>query len=120
MKLDRRRDFIAKARNLLAAGGLAGQVERNAFASETDPRPGAGIDYYDKAWRRQNYQCTAGTYTAMTASIMPPSVQAAVAIAAKHPVLLAELAEKMQANIWRANWKVHEAAMRDAMAHRRV
>ena len=33
----------------------------------------------------------AGTYTALTASIMPPSVQAAVARAAKHPVRLAEL-----------------------------
>ena len=33
----------------------------------------------------------AGTYTALTASTMPPSVQAAVARAAKHPVRLAEL-----------------------------
>jgi L-seryl-tRNA(Ser) seleniumtransferase len=33
----------------------------------------------------------AGTYTYLTASIMPPSVQAAVAEAAKHPVRLAEL-----------------------------
>ena len=31
---------------------------------------------------------TAGTYTALTASTMPPSVQAAVARAAKHPVRL--------------------------------
>lgn len=36
----------------------------------------------------------AGTYTALTASIMPPSVQAAVARAAKNPVRLSELQTK--------------------------
>ncbi len=49
-----------------------------------------GEDYYDKLGVSKIINA-AGTYTALTASIMPPSVQAAVARAAKHPVRLAEL-----------------------------
>lgn len=49
-----------------------------------------GEDYYDKLGVTKIINA-AGTYTALTASIMPPSVQAAVARAAKHPVRLAEL-----------------------------
>src|SRR3954471_17786195 len=51
----------------------------------------------------------AGTYTALTASIMPPSVQAAVARAAKHPVRLAEL--QTQAGEYLAGKIYSEAAM---------
>ena len=47
-------------------------------------------DYYDKLGVTKIINA-AGTYTSLTASIMPPSVQAAVARAAKHPVRLAEL-----------------------------
>ncbi len=90
MKLDRRRDFIAKVKNVLALGGFAGQVQMNAAAAEAEPHPTTGVDYYDKLGVAKIINA-AGTYTAMTASIMPPSVQAAVATAAKHPVLLAEL-----------------------------
>ena len=60
-------------------------------------RPGAtpqpsneGEDYYDKLGVTQIINA-AGTYTHLTASTMPPSVQAAVARAAKHPVRLAQL-----------------------------
>jgi len=50
----------------------------------------AGEDYYDKLGVTKIINA-AGTYTALTASIMPPSVQAAVARAAKHPVRLHDL-----------------------------
>jgi L-seryl-tRNA(Ser) seleniumtransferase len=50
----------------------------------------SGEDYYDKLGVTKVINA-AGTYTFLTASIMPPSVQAAVAQAAKHPVRLNEL-----------------------------
>ncbi|HEY1950768.1 MAG TPA: selenocysteine synthase [Bryobacteraceae bacterium] len=62
-------------------------------------RPGAAAvvrtaepvtDYYDKLGVTKIINA-AGTYTMLTASTMPPVVQAAVAQAAKHPVRLAEL-----------------------------
>ena len=49
-----------------------------------------GDDYYQKLGVAKIIDA-AGTYTALTASIMPPAVQAAVARAAKSPVRLAEL-----------------------------
>jgi L-seryl-tRNA(Ser) seleniumtransferase len=51
---------------------------------------GEGEDYYDKLGVTKIINA-AGTYTHLTASTMPPSVQAAVAQAAKHPVHLARL-----------------------------
>lgn len=47
-------------------------------------------DYYEKLGVTKIVNA-AGTFTALTASIMPPSVQRAVAKAAKHPVRLVEL-----------------------------
>ena len=73
-------------RTFLAAAGLAG---RSLGAAGTQPAP-KGEDYYAKLGVPTIINA-AGTYTALTASIMPPSVQAAVAHAAKHPVRLAEL-----------------------------
>ena len=66
-----------------------------ASAASAASRGGAeaGEDYYDKLGVTKIINA-AGTYTALTASIMPPSVQAAVAEAAKHPVRLAELQQK--------------------------
>ncbi len=48
------------------------------------------VDYYDKLGVAKIINA-AGTYTVLTASIMPPSVQAAVAQAARHPVRLLDL-----------------------------
>jgi uncharacterized pyridoxal phosphate-dependent enzyme len=50
----------------------------------------AAVDYYDKLGVTKTINA-AGTYTYLTGSTMPPSVQAAVALAAKHPVYLADL-----------------------------
>jgi L-seryl-tRNA(Ser) seleniumtransferase len=55
------------------------------------PEPAAdAVDYYDKLGVIKTINA-AGTYTYLTGSLMPPSVQAAVALAAKHPVFLADL-----------------------------
>lgn len=83
-----RREFI-KGSGMAALGGLAsascgGSAEREA---------GGGVDYYDKLGVTKIINA-AGTYTILTASIMPPSVQSAVALAAKHPVRLLELQQK--------------------------
>lgn len=59
-------------------------------AHEAEP---AATDYYEKLGVTKIINA-AGTYTALTASVMPPSVQAAVAVAAKHPVRLLELQQK--------------------------
>ena len=84
--IEGRRNFFTLIRNLLAVGGFAGQ---GRFL-EAAQSPAHGDDYYDKLGVTKIINA-AGTYTALTASTMPPSVQAAVARAAKHPVRLAEL-----------------------------
>ena len=53
----------------------------------------AGVDYYDKLGVTK-FINAAGAYTFLSGALMPPSVQAAVAVAAKHPVRLAELQRK--------------------------
>jgi L-seryl-tRNA(Ser) seleniumtransferase len=73
-----RRHFFGKSGALLAASALP--------LSAAEP----AVDYYDKLGVTKIINA-AGTYTFLTASIMPPPVQAAVAQAAKHPVRLAEL-----------------------------
>jgi L-seryl-tRNA(Ser) seleniumtransferase len=73
-----RRHFFAWSQGLLALGASGG--------APNEPT----VDYYDKLGVTKIINA-AGTYTALTASIMPPSVQAAIAQASKHPVRLAEL-----------------------------
>jgi L-seryl-tRNA(Ser) seleniumtransferase len=82
-----RRDFFG-----WAAGGLAGAAPL-AAAPTPDRAADEGEDYYDKLGVTKIINA-AGTYTILTASIMPPPVQAAVALAAKHPVRLIELQTK--------------------------
>ncbi len=86
-----RRNFFTMLRNILAAGGFASQLQSLQGAPASTHSPSAeSDDYYDKL-RVTKIINAAGTYTSLTASTMPPSVQAAVARAAKHPVRLAEL-----------------------------
>src|SRR5690349_843196 len=68
--------------------GTIGAASAASAASKGDAE--VGEDYYDKLGVPTIINA-AGTYTALTASIMPPSVQAAVALAARHPVRLIEL-----------------------------
>jgi L-seryl-tRNA(Ser) seleniumtransferase len=97
-----RRSFFSWTRNALAAIGALGTVRAEAAVSP------AGEDYYDKLGVTKIINA-AGTYTALTASIMPPMVQAAVANAARHPVRLAELQQKAGEHI--ANRLKCEAAL---------
>lgn len=86
-----RRSFLTTLRNVLAAGGVA--TSANLFGkgrAKPERSAAEGEDYYDKLGVAKIINA-AGTYTALTASIMPDSVQAAVARAAKHPVRLTEL-----------------------------
>jgi len=80
-----RRTFLGWTNWLLAGSGIAAQPLVAANSKQT-----AGEDYYEKLGVTKIINA-AGTYTALTAAIMPPSVQAAVARAAKSPVRLAEL-----------------------------
>jgi uncharacterized pyridoxal phosphate-dependent enzyme len=86
-----RREFFRWSGGVVALGGLA------ASATTLDAaKPAAGdpaVDYYEKLGVTKIINA-AGTYTILTASIMPHSVQAAVAKAAKHPVRLLELQQK--------------------------
>jgi L-seryl-tRNA(Ser) seleniumtransferase len=77
-------------RRLLLAriGGLAA-ASQLAPALRAQPRAEAE-DYYDKLGVTKIINA-AGTYTILTASCMPPEVQAAVAHAARHPVRLLDL-----------------------------
>src|SRR5437868_6271244 len=81
-----RRRFLGSSNKFLAVAGL---VSRPVSAASS--RGSAeGEDYYEKLGVAKIINA-AGTYTALTASTMPPSVVAAVARAAKHPVRLQEL-----------------------------
>src|SRR5215471_7777385 len=77
-----RRKFLAGG---AAAAGLSSALRAAGTASTVK-----GEDYYAKLGVPTIINA-AGTYTGLTASIMPPSVQAAVALAAKHPVRLGDL-----------------------------
>ena len=83
-----RRNFFSWTRSALAASGLVGVKPEAAEAAVA-----AGEDYYTKLGVTKIINA-AGTYTALTASTMPPQVRAAVTEAAKHPVRLAELQQK--------------------------
>ncbi len=84
-----RRSFLQSGKRALAAGGLAASTAALGTAA-THAAADEGEDYYDKLGVVKIINA-AGTYTALTASTMPPPVQAAVARAAKHPVRLTEL-----------------------------
>ncbi len=85
-----RRDLLGRAGGLLGTMALADAARAHDAGQ---PVAAAGEDYYEKLGVTKIINA-AGTYTILTASTMPPSVQAAVALAAKHPVRLLELQKK--------------------------
>ncbi len=99
-----RRSFFKKAAQAAAIAGVAAPMQ----AHEIQEPKNSGEDYYEKLGVTKIINA-AGTYTILTASIMPPSVQAAVALAAKNPVRLIELQTK--AGEYLANKLRCEAAM---------
>ena len=85
-----RRSFFAHAQTALASIGFSSvMTPMRAIGAEVSPEDN-GVDYYAKLGVQEIINA-AGTYTSLTAAIMPESVQAAVARAAKHPVRLEEL-----------------------------
>jgi L-seryl-tRNA(Ser) seleniumtransferase len=92
-----RRKLLRKGSEALVAGGvgacaatIAGVVPANATPVPAAAATAKGVDYYEKLGVAP-FINAAGTYTTLTASIMPDEVQAAVALAAKKPVHLLEL-----------------------------
>src|SRR6266478_4648747 len=88
-----RRKLLCKGTQALVAGGVsvyAASAAEELVAESALPSMPKGIDYYEKLGV-STFINAAGTYTILTASTMPPEVQAAVALAAKKPVHLMEL-----------------------------
>jgi len=77
-------------RNAMIASGAAICSVPDVRARESSPAPAKGVDYYEKLGVTP-FINAAGTYTILSASTMPPEVQAAVALAAQKPVQLNEL-----------------------------
>lgn len=89
-----RRGLLGRAGGLLGALTLAGPMNAARFENHgQSPANAQGEDYYEKLGVTKIINA-AGTYTILTASTMPPEVQAAVAVSAKHPVRLLELQKK--------------------------
>ena len=86
MELISRRKLLREGTQALAAG-----VSIGSLPPANGPRPPASaVDYYQKLGVTP-FINAAGTYTILTASLMPEEVQAAVALAAQKPVHLMEL-----------------------------
>jgi D-glucosaminate-6-phosphate ammonia-lyase len=89
-----RRRFLETASALPLLGGWFGPREAGAATSVA----AASRDYFAELGVRP-FINAAGTYTAMTASLMPPEVVAAIEYAAKHYVMLDELHDKVGARL---------------------
>jgi len=88
-----RRRFLEIASGLPLVGGF---VEANAVTATA--APGSGRDYFRELGVRP-FINAAGTYTAMTASLMPPEVIEAITYASRHYVMLDELHDRVGARI---------------------
>lgn len=96
-----RRRFLRNSQATVAAlgavpilGGATELLAASGSGSSTQARP----DYYDKLGVTKIINA-AGTYTELTAAVMPPPVREAVAQAALHPVHLEELQQKAGAYV---------------------
>jgi L-seryl-tRNA(Ser) seleniumtransferase len=85
-----RRSFFAHARTALASIGFSSLMTPMQSIGADLSHEDDGVDYYAKLGVQEIINA-AGTYTSLTAAIMPDSVQLAVARAAKHPVRLEDL-----------------------------
>src|SRR5882724_55400 len=73
---------------------LGGFIEAHTMPAAAAPARSAGRDYFRELGVRP-FINAAGTYTAMTASLMPPEVMEAINYASKHYVMLDELHDKV-------------------------
>ena len=88
-RLATRRNFFEQMNLAIAVFAFTRALPSPQAVAAPAPAPEAA-DYYEKLGVTKTINA-AGTYTYLTASTMPPSVQAAVALAARHPVFLADL-----------------------------
>ncbi len=86
-----RRKLLRSGGEAIIAGGAAACVAPALHGAES-PSSAKAVDYYQKLGVVP-FINAAGTYTVLTASIMPREVQDAVALAAKRPVHLNRLLE---------------------------
>jgi L-seryl-tRNA(Ser) seleniumtransferase len=84
-----RRRFLENMSALPLVGGFIG-----AGGAAVAAAAGGGRDYFKELGIRP-FINAAGTYTAMTASLMPPEVMDAINYASRHYVMLEELGEKV-------------------------
>ncbi|MFN8573899.1 MAG: aminotransferase class V-fold PLP-dependent enzyme [Gemmatimonadaceae bacterium] len=80
-----RREFVQRT---VAAGAMLGVAPADPPVARDENAP--AVDYYERLGVAKIINA-AGTYTYLTASLMPPSVQAAVALASQHSVRLRDL-----------------------------
>src|SRR5947209_9553145 len=86
-----RRRFLELVSGLPVVGGI---IEANTMPAAAAAPRSAGRDYFRELGVRP-FINAAGTYTAMTASLMPPEVMEAINYASKHYVMLDELHDKV-------------------------
>lgn len=87
--LSRRKFFGKGGRALVATGAALGGGAFGTAAANATVAP-KGVNYYAKLGVTP-FINAAGTYTVLSASIMPAEVQAAIAVASKYPVQIEEL-----------------------------
>jgi L-seryl-tRNA(Ser) seleniumtransferase len=85
-----RRRFLGWSPAALAAIGASPFIASPFETLADTPTPSSADDYYEKLGVQKIINA-AGTYTYLTAAVMPPQVQRAVAQAALHPVVLQDL-----------------------------
>ena len=89
-----RRRFLEAASGLPLLGGLAGSFGWAAGVRAETPAAMSAPDFFRELGVRPFINAS-GTYTAMTASLMPPEVMDAINYASKHYVMLEELQLKV-------------------------
>jgi uncharacterized pyridoxal phosphate-dependent enzyme len=86
-----RRKLLRKGTHAVAGGVCIGSVlPTNVLPANASPAVAPAVDYYQKLGVTP-FINAAGTYTILSASILPDQVQAAIALAAQKPVHLMEL-----------------------------
>ncbi len=85
-----RRKFLCQGRQAIVAGGAVACAGSVLKARDSAPASPAGVDYYRKLGVTP-FINAAGTYTVLSASVMPDEVQAAMSLAAQGPVNINEL-----------------------------
>jgi L-seryl-tRNA(Ser) seleniumtransferase len=86
-----RRSFLRWSQTTIALVGVA-PLLRTTEAIAATPADTAAEDYYDKLGVAKIINA-AGTYTTLTAAVMPPEVRRAIEQSALHPVYLHDLRE---------------------------